>query len=547
MTDERNQQPAGSPAYGAMREDFETTQAMPPLPEAAPAPLAGTAPEAPLPEAEDLSTGTIAAKKKSHKPLIIILIVVAALLVALVAAFFGARAYYADKVAPGVRFGSTSVVGMTRDEVKTTVEQAVKDSAITVKDTTGNTSATASLADLGVDVDVDATVNDVMNAKSSSNIGEDILRVNPFGHVDVALAATPDNAKLDEYLSAKLVSDAERAVPSTINYDGNAHAFVAAEGRAGKSPKLGKVVTAVKDAIAKPGAAATVTVTDETIDAPIALEAAQKAADAANQRLNNKIVMTNGDAKQFELPVDTVASWIKTESHLDQGAITLSYDDTAIKKYMSEQLPGQLNQDMVSQEDVVDSNGSVIVAAQVKGVDGVTIKDTDQAADQVIDALKEGNGATVQVATDVKKFDVKQKQSEWRVVVDKNSQTAVVYHNDQPVKSFLVCTGGPGGNETDSGNWYIYLKYRVQDMTGLNDDGSRYLSKGVKWVSYFNGGEGFHTASWNYGGIASGDPANHGSHGCVNMYEQDAEWIYENCPEGTLVQVVGTQPTSAVR
>ena len=71
MTDERNQQPAGSPAYGAMREDFETTQAMPPLPEAAPAPLAGTAPEAPLPEAEDLSTGTIAAKKKSHKPLII--------------------------------------------------------------------------------------------------------------------------------------------------------------------------------------------------------------------------------------------------------------------------------------------------------------------------------------------------------------------------------------------------------------------------------------------------------------------------------------------
>lgn len=547
MTDERNQQPAGSPEYGAMREDFETTQAMPPLPEAAPAPLAGTAPEAPLPEAEDLSNGTIAAKKKSHKPLIITLIVVAALLVALVAAFFGARAHYADKVAPGVRFGSTSVVGMTRDEVKATVKQAVKDSAITVKDTTGNASATASLADLGVDVDVDATVNDIMNAKSSSNIGEDILRVNPFGHVDVALAATPDNAKLDEYLSAKLVSDAERAVPSTINYDGNAHAFVAAEGRAGKSPKLGKVVTAVKDAIAKPGAAATVTVTDETIDAPIALEAAQKAADAANQRLNNKIVMTNGDAKQFELPVDTVASWIRTESHLDQGAITLSYDNTAIKKYMSEQLPGQLNQDMVSQEDIVDGNGSVIVAAQVKGVDGVTIKDTDQAADQVIDALKEGNGATVQVDTDVKKFDVKQKQSEWRVVVDKNSQTAVVYHNSEQVKSFLVCTGGPGGNETDSGNWYIYLKYRVQDMTGLNDDGSRYLSKGVKWVSYFNGGEGFHTASWNYGGIASGDPANHGSHGCVNMYEQDAEWIYENCPEGTLVQVVGTQPTSAVR
>jgi len=84
-------------------------------------------------------------------------------------------------------------------------------------------------------------------------------------------------------------------------------------------------------------------------------------------------------------------------------------------------------------------------------------------------------------------------------------------------------------------------------MTGLNDDGSRYLSKGVKWVSYFYGGEGFHTASWNNYGIAHGDPAHYGSHGCVNMYEADSKWIYDNCPEGTIVQVVGAMPSGPVR
>ncbi|NEG55163.1 L,D-transpeptidase family protein [Bifidobacterium sp. SMA15] len=538
-----------------MREDFETTQAMPPITPDEAAPLAGTSGTGIVPPAgvaaaaavppEDLNIGTTAARK-SRKGLIITLSLVAVLLVALVGAFFGARAYYADKVAPGVRFGSASVVGQTRDEVKATVDQAIKDSAVTVKDSNGK-SVTASLKDLGVNIDVDQTVDAIMDAKSSSNIGEDILRVNPFGHVDVPLTASTDNAALSDFLSAKLVSDDERAVPSSIAYDANAQAFAATEGRAGKTPKVAKVVSAVKQAIAEPGTAASVSITDETIDTPISLEAAQKAADAANQRLNNKIVMTNGNAKQFELPNDAVASWIKAESRPSQGAITLSYDSVAIKKYMAEQLPGQLNQDMVSQEDIVDGNGSVIVAAQVKGVDGVAVKDTDKAAEQVLDTLKEGNGGTVQVTADVTKFDVKQKQSEWRVVIDKSSQTAVVYHNGQQVKSFLVCTGGPGGNETDSGNWYIYLKYRVQDMRGYNDDGSKYLSPGVKWVSYFNGGEGFHTASWNYGGIASGDPANHGSHGCVNMYEQDAEWIYENCPEGTLVQVVGTQPSGPVR
>ena len=56
-------------------------------------------------------------------------------------------------------------------------------------------------------------------------------------------------------------------------------------------------------------------------------------------------------------------------------------------------------------------------------------------------------------------------------------------------------------------------------MRGYNEDGSKYLSPGVKWVGYFNGGEGFHTADWNYYGIQVGDPAHYGSHGCVNMYE----------------------------
>ena len=90
---------------------------------------------------------------------------------------------------------------------------------------------------------------------------------------------------------------------------------------------------------------------------------------------------------------------------------------------------------------------------------------------------------------DVQNFKTVQKKSEYRIVVDRTAQTATVYHNDEAVKTFPVCTGTTGKHETDLGTFYIYLKYQIQDMTGLNDDGSRYLSKGVKWVSYFYGGE----------------------------------------------------------
>ena len=67
-----------------------------------------------------------------------------------------------------------------------------------------------------------------------------------------------------------------------------------------------------------------------------------------------------------------------------------------------------------------------------------------------------------------------------RIVVDKSSQTATVYNNDQLVRTFPVCTGTPGAfGETDNGTFYIYLKYAVQDMRGYNEDGSKYLSPGV--------------------------------------------------------------------
>lgn len=497
------------------------------------------------PESDD-NGGDIAVKaKKSHKTLIAVLIAVAVVLAALVAVFFTMRWHYSDRVAPGVSFGTVKVTGQTRADLTATVNKAVKDSSIVVK-AGSDRQVSASLKDLGVSVDVDKTVNDLMNAKKSENLLQDIVRLNPLSHESVKLAAKVNTYEMSSFLSSKLISDDERAVASSIFYDANAQGFVVTEGRDGDTPDIQPVDAAVEQAIKKPGTSATVEITNKQVDMPITTEEAQKTADEANQRLTNKIVLTNGDTKQFEIPVDEVAKWIRPNGDPSKGQITLDYDAEAIKTYLAATLPQQLNQELVSQEDIVDDKGKVILEAATKGVNGLTVKNTDNTADQVLAALKTGNGATLQVESDVKKFDIKQKKSEWRIVVDRSNQTATVYQNDQAVKTFPVCTG-TNKHVTDPGTYTIYLRYAIQDMKGLNDDGSRYLSKGVKWVSYFNGGEGFHTASWNNYGIAHGDPVNYGSHGCVNMYEADSKWIYDHCPQGTIVQVIGSQPSGAVR
>ncbi|WEV72199.1 L,D-transpeptidase family protein [Bifidobacterium sp. ESL0790] len=494
-------------------------------------------------EVNALGEGMHAGPQKSKKKMAIIIAVavLAVLIVAFVAAFFTARWYYQDKAAPGVTLGNVKVTGQNASQLKSTVNHEIKASTVTVRDAKGH-KVKATLADLGVKPNVNQTVKDLLNAKS----GNDLVKVNPFSKDHVPLAAQTNDLDMQSYLTKQFVASDKQAVPSTISFDGGRGVFVATEGRGGISPQSTPVKRSISTLIADPGQARNVSIGYKNIDMPVSVANANQAANEANRRLNNPIVINNGDAGSFNVPGPQLASWIKPNVNMGKGVITLNYDKQAIQSYANSEVPKQLNQDMVSQVDVVDDTGKVL-ATMTKGVNGVKVKDADSVANQVYKALSDAQPATIQSPADIAKFDVQQKKSEYRVVVDKSSQTVSVYKGDQVIRTFPVCTGASGGDETDSGNFFIYLKYRVQDMRGLNNDGSHYLSPGVKWVSYFNGGEGFHTASWNYGGIARGDPSNVGSHGCVNMYEADAEWIYDNCPEGTFVQVVGNQPSGPVR
>ena len=471
----------------------------------------------------------------------ILLIVFAVLAVAAVAGFFTARWYYQDKAAPGVMFAGASVAGQNSEQLAATVKSAVENTKITVTDSQGNT-VTASLKDLGVNVNQKQTVSALIAAKDSNPF----VRINPFSKQNVKLVATADKLALSQYLTGKLIPNDSQAIASTIAYDQTSQKFTVTVGRGGQAPVTDNVVKAIDQALDTPGTTRTASITYTQTDMPISEAAATTAADQANAGLGLSITINNGDATTYKISAATIASWTVTTADPAKGTIAVSYDKQAISDYMNGELDNHLNQTKTNQVDLVDTSGNVIMT-KTKGVNGVTIKDTATVADQVYSALSANRSATLTVASDVTKFDTEQQTVTWKIVVDRSKQTATVYNNDQVVQTFNVCTGKTGKHETTPGNYFIYLKYQVQDMRGTNDDGSQYLTKGVKWISYFNGGQGFHTAGWNAAGIASGDPTGHGSHGCVNMNEADAKWIYDNCPDGTLVQVVGAQPTAPVR
>ena len=106
-----------------------------------------------------------------------------------------------------------------------------------------------------------------------------------------------------------------------------------------------------------------------------------------------------------------------------------------------------------------------------------------------------------------------------------STQTLTAYEGDTPVLTALVSTGVPG-LPTPQGEYTIYRKVRSQVMSGPG-----YYLTNVEFVSYFYKGYAFHGTYWHNN---FGQPM---SHGCVNMTNADAQWVYEWAPKETRVRV----------
>jgi lipoprotein-anchoring transpeptidase ErfK/SrfK len=103
--------------------------------------------------------------------------------------------------------------------------------------------------------------------------------------------------------------------------------------------------------------------------------------------------------------------------------------------------------------------------------------------------------------------------------VDLSEQTVVAYERHKPVRAFLISSGLPG-TPTVTGRFHIRMKVSEQTMVG--GVGSMYYNlPGVKWVQYFYQDYGFHGTYWHSN---FGQPM---SHGCINMTDADAKWLFD--------------------
>ncbi|HEY4094169.1 MAG TPA: L,D-transpeptidase family protein [Baekduia sp.] len=108
-------------------------------------------------------------------------------------------------------------------------------------------------------------------------------------------------------------------------------------------------------------------------------------------------------------------------------------------------------------------------------------------------------------------------------------QLLTLWHNGHVVMTSPGNTGVPAA-PTKLGTFPVFEHIASTTMSGTNPDGSHYNDPGVKWVSYFNGGDALHA----FNRASFGTPQ---SLGCVELPEASAKRVWPYTPIGTLVTI----------
>jgi L,D-transpeptidase catalytic domain len=108
-------------------------------------------------------------------------------------------------------------------------------------------------------------------------------------------------------------------------------------------------------------------------------------------------------------------------------------------------------------------------------------------------------------------------------------QSLTLWHNGDTVLRSPGNTGVPAA-PTQLGTFPVFEHIAVGTMSGTNPDGSHYNDPGIRYISYFNGGDAIHA----FNRASFGTPQ---SLGCVELPLASAAKVWPYTPIGTLVTI----------
>lgn len=491
-------------------------------------------------------------KKKSIK----LLVVLACVLMALGMAGCGKKAYktFPEKY----KLASVDVGGMTADEAKKAIKTAVGRYKISVKLDDASFDMTAE--DLGLKYNDKADLQELINAANKDKKPEKQVKLFKMDKSDEL-----ETALVDSYITAKTQSQSDAAAQSdkdtdanddeqkkaatdtqtfdirsivpyraTIAYNADAGQFEGVDGVSGDAPVYDNAAANLTSAVKELKDKVELTSATGYVDGEKATDSEQvkNALKEANAYLDVTVTCNftpaTGEAATEAVGKDQIAQWLI----VGNDGLSVSLDGENMATYCTE-LAKKHDVSKKKTGQFKTTGGSIInvpVASSGQTVDG------NKLYEAIAEAINNKKSATVEAVYS----EAKEEETGEYVTyggnyceVDLTNQMVYVYKNGELVVSSQCVTGCISkGHGTPTGVYSIFSRDKDRYLRG---DGYK------SWVNFFipfNGGIGFHDASWRstFGGNIY---LYSGSHGCINMPYSAAKKLYENVTLDEKVIVYG--------
>lgn len=458
---------------------------------------------------------------------------IAALVAVLILAICGYIAYFAlgNKALPGTYVGSTNVSGLTEQEIQQRLDLGAKRYTVNITGD-GITATKAKLTDMGYSLDSQRVAK---QALAANDVWWKYFTV-PFSKNSVQPNLTIDEKKAADF-AKQLTANNEKAVaPVDPCLEFADSAFVIKAGKDGIGVDVAKLKQPATQLVA----------TLQNVDyqakiekiAPLLKEEQLKEQQTlANKLIAPEVTVTYKDATVTATPAEKSA-WI----NLTGAKPTI--DSAQVQKWV------QTKGDTFKVEGTtglryVDSSGKVLLVKQ-EAVADVTVNNVPAVTKDILATLKSGSAAKAEfttttaepkwenkkIAAGAEKLVYPAAEGEHWAEVDVSNNWVRLWNGATSAGFFEMVPGAPN-TPTRKGTFKVWTQVRSQTMKG--DD---FELPNVRWVSYFDRGIGFHSAYWrhNFGPSVS---RYSGSHGCINMREQDAKQVYDFLKVGSTVVVHG--------
>jgi lipoprotein-anchoring transpeptidase ErfK/SrfK len=430
--------------------------------------------------------------------------------------------YYKDKTLPNIRVAGQESGSMNKQALKESLQNRQK--ALKVSFTVGEKKLRPKEQEIGLKFDTEATVKSAFNAKRQEGF---FTRIAYWRHRDVAAHVSLNDSLLKQYIESNTPELQKAPTDAQLQFDGASSQFIISKQADGESPDIAKVKSIILSA-SQDLSAKQVPVSVAKQGPKITEEKLQPLLVPANGLVSRSIVL-RGAGQTFRAKPADIAEWM-TPTPQEDGSMKLIIDPGKIQSYV-EKIGKKVSKSPQDRKIIQDATAGTEVVLQ-EGVDGTELAGKQALTDSIATALKLEKDVSqeLEVQTAAHKVVNMSSYDKW-IEIDLSEQRTTAYEKATPIKNYLIASGMKG-HETVQGEFAIWHKTKSQTMSGGSKaDGSYYNIDNVQWVSYFYEDYALHGAWWRK---QFGYPA---SHGCVNMTNADAQWIFEWAPMGTKVIV----------